>query len=266
MRRIVLEQDRCSDGRPIESLERPGCTAWWFLSVLLMCFVVHSVKYEDPQALGGLASALDVRQHNTGGVSALDTGVASVCLARDALPHLTFTAAFCVHSYKLKKSEPTHFFLLILFKHMTKDTLWTKVLIIGLIKSLNFRFPLNLHPDCTFKSFHKNGICCKLQMMGQFHTLLISPLVSFTAGRPNTFVHVHVFTFHAEGYRSKISGSIHSGADINSINSSCFPWELWHLFPRPLPYFHLPLAPSFALLPPYWTWLSVLFCALSSLE
>ncbi|XP_058509501.1 TOM1-like protein 2 isoform X1 [Solea solea] len=27
-----------------------------------------NVKYEDPQALGGLASALDVRQHNTGGL------------------------------------------------------------------------------------------------------------------------------------------------------------------------------------------------------
>lgn len=30
-----------------------------------------SVKYEDPQALGSLASALDVRQQNAGGVSAL---------------------------------------------------------------------------------------------------------------------------------------------------------------------------------------------------
>uniref|UniRef100_A0A672Z2K4 Target of myb1 like 2 membrane trafficking protein n=1 Tax=Sphaeramia orbicularis TaxID=375764 RepID=A0A672Z2K4_9TELE len=29
----------------------------------------RNVKYEDPQALGSLASALDVRQHNTGGVS-----------------------------------------------------------------------------------------------------------------------------------------------------------------------------------------------------
>lgn len=32
---------------------------------------VLSVKYEDPQALGGLASALDVRQQNAGGVSTL---------------------------------------------------------------------------------------------------------------------------------------------------------------------------------------------------
>ena len=31
----------------------------------LLC--AFSVKYEDPQALGGLASALDVRQQNTGG-------------------------------------------------------------------------------------------------------------------------------------------------------------------------------------------------------
>lgn len=30
---------------------------------------VYSVTYEDPQALGSLASALDVRQQNTGGVS-----------------------------------------------------------------------------------------------------------------------------------------------------------------------------------------------------
>lgn len=40
------------------------------LSYVLYVFA-HSVKYEDPQALGGLASALDVRQQNTGGVSAL---------------------------------------------------------------------------------------------------------------------------------------------------------------------------------------------------
>lgn len=39
-----------------------------FLAVFFV-FFVHSVKYEDPQALGGLASALDVRQQNTGGVS-----------------------------------------------------------------------------------------------------------------------------------------------------------------------------------------------------
>lgn len=32
---------------------------------------VHSVKYEDPQALGGLASALDIRQQNTVGVSTM---------------------------------------------------------------------------------------------------------------------------------------------------------------------------------------------------
>ncbi len=36
--------------------------------------VLCSVKYEDPQALGGLASALDVRQQNTGGVSTLIHG------------------------------------------------------------------------------------------------------------------------------------------------------------------------------------------------
>ncbi|XP_077591355.1 TOM1-like protein 2 isoform X7 [Stigmatopora nigra] len=38
-----------------------------------------NVKYEDPQALGGLASALDVRQHNTGvrGDTRLDEGVTS---------------------------------------------------------------------------------------------------------------------------------------------------------------------------------------------
>ena len=30
-----------------------------------------SVKYEDPQALGGLALALDVRQQNTGGAVSL---------------------------------------------------------------------------------------------------------------------------------------------------------------------------------------------------
>lgn len=41
-----------------------------YLSYVLYVFV-HSVKYEDPQALGGLASALDVRQQNTGGVSTL---------------------------------------------------------------------------------------------------------------------------------------------------------------------------------------------------
>lgn len=48
----------------------------FFILLLLCCtlavffvFFVHSVKYEDPQALGGLASALDVRQQNTGGVS-----------------------------------------------------------------------------------------------------------------------------------------------------------------------------------------------------
>ena len=34
-----------------------------------VCARVPSVKYEDPQALGGLASALDVRQQNAGGVS-----------------------------------------------------------------------------------------------------------------------------------------------------------------------------------------------------
>lgn len=38
------------------------------LTVCVFMFM-HSVKYEDPQALGGLASALDVRQQNTGGVS-----------------------------------------------------------------------------------------------------------------------------------------------------------------------------------------------------
>lgn len=32
-------------------------------------FFVLSVKYEDPLALGGLASALDVRQQNATGVS-----------------------------------------------------------------------------------------------------------------------------------------------------------------------------------------------------
>lgn len=38
---------------------------------LCLCVCVVSVKYEDPRALGGLASALDVRQQNaTGGVSA----------------------------------------------------------------------------------------------------------------------------------------------------------------------------------------------------
>lgn len=51
----------------------------WVLTLLLffslsqlccLCFV-PSVKYEDPQALGSLASALDVRQQNTGGVSTL---------------------------------------------------------------------------------------------------------------------------------------------------------------------------------------------------
>ncbi|XP_071329891.1 TOM1-like protein 2 isoform X4 [Trachinotus anak] len=37
-----------------------------------------NVKYEDPQALGGLASALDVRQHNTGGKGdAAEEGVTS---------------------------------------------------------------------------------------------------------------------------------------------------------------------------------------------
>lgn len=39
-----------------------------YLSCVLYVF---SVKYEDPQALGSLASALDVRQQNTGGVSTL---------------------------------------------------------------------------------------------------------------------------------------------------------------------------------------------------
>lgn len=39
--------------------------------MFVLCVVTHSVKYEDPQALGGLASALDVRQQNTGGVSTL---------------------------------------------------------------------------------------------------------------------------------------------------------------------------------------------------
>lgn len=61
-------------------------TSWWrhgrcvhverdifeFFIILTMFYVlVHSVKYEDPQALGGLASALDVRQQNAGGVSTL---------------------------------------------------------------------------------------------------------------------------------------------------------------------------------------------------
>ncbi|XP_071329888.1 TOM1-like protein 2 isoform X2 [Trachinotus anak] len=34
-----------------------------------------NVKYEDPQALGGLASALDVRQHNTGGIPVSQSSV-----------------------------------------------------------------------------------------------------------------------------------------------------------------------------------------------
>lgn len=42
----------------------------YFLSVLFLPSLCSSVKYEDPQALGGLASALDVRQQNTAGVSA----------------------------------------------------------------------------------------------------------------------------------------------------------------------------------------------------
>lgn len=41
-----------------------------YLNDIVYVFV-HSVKYEDPQALGGLASALDVRQQNAGGVSTL---------------------------------------------------------------------------------------------------------------------------------------------------------------------------------------------------
>lgn len=36
-----------------------------------LLLLLRSVKYEDPQALGSLASALDVRQQNAGGVSAL---------------------------------------------------------------------------------------------------------------------------------------------------------------------------------------------------
>lgn len=50
----------------------------WFLKCFILLpqhyvlyVFVHSVKYEDPQALGGLASALDVRQQNAGGVSTL---------------------------------------------------------------------------------------------------------------------------------------------------------------------------------------------------
>lgn len=40
-----------------------------FLSQILLS-LSSSVKYEDPQALGSLASALDVRQQNATGVSA----------------------------------------------------------------------------------------------------------------------------------------------------------------------------------------------------
>lgn len=47
----------------------PNQFVCFILSMLFM--FVCSVKYEDPQALGGLASALDVRQQNTGGVSTL---------------------------------------------------------------------------------------------------------------------------------------------------------------------------------------------------
>lgn len=44
---------------------------------LLYNFIVyvHSVKYEDPHALGGLASALDVRQQNAAKVSTLKHSV-----------------------------------------------------------------------------------------------------------------------------------------------------------------------------------------------
>lgn len=41
------------------------------VSVCVSPLLLRSVKYEDPQALGSLASALDVRQQNAGGVSAL---------------------------------------------------------------------------------------------------------------------------------------------------------------------------------------------------
>lgn len=41
----------------------------FFIKYFILLIFTHSVKYEDPQALGGLASALDVRQHNATGVS-----------------------------------------------------------------------------------------------------------------------------------------------------------------------------------------------------
>lgn len=53
------------------------------IKYLILLFFPHSVKYEDPQALGGLASALDVRQHNTTGVSGRTPSVAQ--LRTDAL-------------------------------------------------------------------------------------------------------------------------------------------------------------------------------------
>uniref|UniRef100_A0A672Z3S7 Target of myb1 like 2 membrane trafficking protein n=1 Tax=Sphaeramia orbicularis TaxID=375764 RepID=A0A672Z3S7_9TELE len=46
----------------------------------------RNVKYEDPQALGSLASALDVRQHNTGGVSTFDKFLEERAKATDSLP------------------------------------------------------------------------------------------------------------------------------------------------------------------------------------
>lgn len=43
---------------------------WWWLDVYSLCcvFLCCSVTYEDPQAVKGLASALDVRKQNAGGV------------------------------------------------------------------------------------------------------------------------------------------------------------------------------------------------------
>ena len=51
---------------------------------------MHSVKYEDPQALGGLASALDVRQQNAGGVSTMKHVVGPVCPQASVTPRMSW--------------------------------------------------------------------------------------------------------------------------------------------------------------------------------